>query len=229
MHPHADAIIHSVRLILESIPPSITVVAAAKTRTTAEVEAAIQAGITHVGHNYVQECQKMSAEISPALRAATTWHLIGHLQRNKAQPAVRLFDVIETVASFALAQEMDRRSAALGKTTPILIEVNSAREENKSGVFPEAVPELFTSLASLEHVQVQGLMTMGPLCENPQDLRPYFRQTRLLFEQLNAIPNVPQKLRFLSMGMSDSYLIAIEEGANIVRIGTRIFGERPAR
>jgi hypothetical protein len=217
---HADKITQSVQCILAALPAHVTLVAAAKGRTPEEVQVAIQAGITHIGHNYVQEAEAMI----PALRAQAAWHFIGHLQRNKAGKAIELFDIIETIDSLKLAQAIDQRCAVTGKLMPVLIEVNSGREPNKSGVLPEQVDELAQQLSQLAHIQVQGLMTMGPLFDNPEDIRPYFRETRVAFERLTSLPGVT--LRYLSMGMSDSYQQAIAEGANMVRIGTRIFGPR---
>jgi pyridoxal phosphate enzyme (YggS family) len=186
------------------------VVAAAKGRTLAEVEAVITAGITHIGHNYVQEAQLML----PALKEKVIWHMIGHLQRNKVKKAVQLFDVLETVDSLHLAQTIDRRCAAIGKVIPILIEINSGKEPSKTGI------------SDLKHISIQGLMTMGPRFGDPENARPFFQETRQAFEHLSKsnIPNM--EMRYLSMGMSNSYLVAIEEGANVVRIGTKIFASR---
>jgi pyridoxal phosphate enzyme (YggS family) len=200
----------------------VIVVAATKGRTLAEVEAVITAGITHIGHNYVQDAQLMI----PALKEKVTWHMIGHLQRNKVKKAVQLFDVLETVDSLHLAQTVDRRCAAIGKVIPILIEINSGEETSKSGVLPKDVDELVATISDLKHISIQGLMTMGPRFGDPEDARPFFQATRQAFERLSKsnIPNV--EMRYLSMGMSNSYLVAIEEGANVVRIGTKIFGSR---
>jgi pyridoxal phosphate enzyme (YggS family) len=152
------------------------------------------------------------------------WHMIGHLQRNKAQKAVQLFDMIETVDSWRLALKIDRYCAAVGKVMPVLVEINSGREARKTGVLPEEVDDLVRRLSDLPSIQVQGLMTMGPRFGNPEDARPYFHATRTAFERLATLnlPNV--SMRTLSMGMSNSYLVAIEEGANMVRIGSEIFG-----
>ncbi len=207
--------------ILNTLPSNILLVAAAKTRTQAEIEAAIDAGVEILGYNYVQEAEQMFALLGR--RAA--WHLIGHLQRNKVKKAIDLFDMVETIDSLPLAELVNKECAKLGRVMPILIEVNSGRESRKNGVWPEHVEPLARQLSPLPHLQVQGLMTIGPAVE---DLRPYFRVTKALFDQLRQakIPNID--MRYLSMGMSDSYLIAIEEGANIVRIGTKLFGARPS-
>jgi pyridoxal phosphate enzyme (YggS family) len=222
MDQQAVEIAASVKRILETVPPDVIVVAAAKGRTLAEVEAAIQADITHVGHNYVQEAQAMI----PALGDNVTWHMIGHLQRNKVKKAMQLFELIETVDSWRLAEALDRRCAVIGKVLPVLVEINSGREISKTGVLPEDVDDLVQRLSELRHIRVQGLMTMGSRFGDPEQARPYFRATRAAFERLSAwnMPNVT--MRYLSMGMSNRYLVAIEEGANVVRIGTKIFGRR---
>ncbi|MBE9474441.1 MAG: YggS family pyridoxal phosphate-dependent enzyme [Chloroflexi bacterium] len=212
----------SVRHILDNVPTDVIVVAAAKGRTLTEVEAVIEAGITHIGHNYIQEAQLMV----PALAGKATWHMIGHLQRNKAKKAVHLFDMLETVDSLHLAQTIDRRCAAIGKVIPILIEINSGEEPSKTGVLPKDVDELVATISDLKHISIQGLMTMGPRFGDPENARSFFQETKRAFERLSKsnIPNI--EMRYLSMGMSNSYLVAIEEGANIVRIGTKIFGSR---
>ena len=217
-----ESVRQSVRYILDNIPSDVFVVAAAKGRTLKEVEAVIEAGITHIGHNYVQDAQLMI----PALKDKATWHMIGHLQRNKAKKAVELFDMLETVDSLHLAQTIDRRCAAIGKVIPILIEINSGEEPSKSGVLPKDVDELVATISDLKHISIQGLMTMGPRFGDPENARPFFQETKQAFERLSKsnIPNI--EMRYLSMGMSNSYLVAIEEGANIVRVGTKIFGGR---
>ena len=222
MKKSAKVEIESVRHILDNVPSDVIVVAAAKGRTLTEVEAVIEAGITHIGHNYIQEAQLMV----PALAGKATWHMIGHLQRNKAKKAVQLFDVLETVDSLHLAQTIDRRCAAIGKVIPILIEINSGEEPSKTGVLPKDVDELVATISDLKHISIQGLMTMGPRFGDPENARSFFQETKRAFERLSKsnIPNI--EMRYLSMGMSNSYLVAIEEGANIVRIGTKIFGSR---
>ena len=213
------------RHIRQTIPDHVTLVAAGKTRTAAEITEAIEAGITVIGHNYVQEAEAVIAELGDRAR----WHLIGHLQKNKARKAVPVFDMIETVDSWELAEVIERRCALLEKTMPVLIEVNSGREPNKTGVFPEEVDELVKRVASLEHLRIEGLMTMGPRFGDPEDARPYFRETKAAFDRLAkaGIPGAPgAEMRILSMGMSNSFEVAIEEGSTMVRIGTKLFGER---
>jgi pyridoxal phosphate enzyme (YggS family) len=222
MNGQFEHIYISVNRILEMIPSNVTLQAAAKERSLEEVEAVIQAGVTQIGYNYIQE----AIPIIQAIGNRVTWHMIGHLQRNKAELAVQHFDMIETIDSWRLAKAVNRRCANAEKTIPVLIEINSGREANKTGVMPEAVDELVERIKALEHIRVEGLMTMGPRFGNPEDSRPYFRATREAYERLanKNLPNVT--MRYLSMGMSNSYQIAIEEGANIIRIGTILFGER---
>jgi pyridoxal phosphate enzyme (YggS family) len=217
------AISEQARRVLAEIPAGIGVVAAAKTRTPEEIRAVLSAGITVIGENYVQEAAAAQAAVG---RAAAQWHLIGHLQRNKAKDAVRLFDLIQTVDSERLGAALDAASRAAGRVTPILVEVNSARELQKSGALPEDVPDLIRVLDRLSSLRVVGLMTMGPLVADAEALRPSFRMTRRLFDELRQIPFERAAMEILSMGMSDSYRVAIEEGATMVRIGTDVFGPR---
>ena len=212
----------NVKRLLAELPKEVVLEAAAKTRTTEETLAAIEAGITIVGENYIQEAERAFMVIGRVVK----WHFIGHLQRNKVKKAVELFDIIETIDSFSIAEEINRVSSKIGKIMPILIEANSGREPQKFGVFPEDVEELVVKISALASVKIVGLMTMGPYEEDIGKLRPYFRATKEIFMKIkkSGIPSVD--LRYLSMGMSDSYNVAIEEGANIVRVGTGIFGPR---
>ena len=207
---------------MSELPAGGQLVAAAKTRPPAEILAAIEAGVKIVGENYIQEAERAYEVIGNKAK----WHFIGHLQRNKVKKAVKLFDMIETVDSVAIAREIDKRCAQIGKIMPVLIEVNSGREKQKSGVFPEGVEPLVREMATLPNLRVAGLMTMGPDFGNPEDLRPYFVATRKTLEKIQKLnlPNI--EMRYLSMGMTDSYKIAVEEGANIVRLGSKLFGER---
>lgn len=213
----------NVQKLLAELPPGVLLVAAGKGRTPQEILEAIEAGVQIIGENYVQEAEKAFSVIGQRAQ----WHMIGHLQRNKAKKAIEIFDMIETLDSVKLAQELEKHCARLGKTMPVLIEINSGREPQKSGVFPEDAEALIREVAQFPHLKVLGLMTMGPRFGNPEDARPYFQETKKLFEGIKAlnIPNV--KMHYLSMGMSNTYKIALEEGANIVRLGTKIFGERP--
>jgi len=208
--------------LLKEIPQNVILVAAAKTRTPEEISEAIDAGIKVVGENYVQEAEKAFTSVGKRAK----WHFIGHLQKNKIKKAVRIFDLIETVDSFELTNQIDKRCSEVNKIMSVLCEINIAKEKTKSGVYPEEVEKLLKSVSSLKYVKVKGLMTMGPRFGNPEKARPYFKKTKEIFEKIKKmdIPNV--EMEYLSMGMSNTYLIAIEEGANIIRVGTKIFGER---
>jgi len=208
--------------IRKGVPDYVTLVAAAKTRTVEEIRGAIDAGIEIIGENYVQEADG----VINALGGRAKWHMLGYLQRNKVKKAVQLFDMIETVDSWRLAELIDRRCAAIGKRMPVLVEINSGRESSKTGVLPEELDDLIQRLVSLSHIHVQGLMTMGPRFGDPEDARPFFRETKKAFERIAAagVPNI--EMRYLSMGMSNSYEVAIEEGSNMIRIGSKLFGSR---
>ena len=211
-----------VQAILKDLPPGVELVAAAKSRTPQEVLEAVEAGVRIVGENYLQEAESVFNHIGPKV----SWHFIGHLQKNKVKKAVALFDMIETVDSLEIAAEINKRAESTGKIMPVLIEINSGREPQKFGVVPEEVARIVTEISSLPNVKSTGLMTMGPACNNPEDLRPYFQETKRLFERIKAMGISAVDMKHLSMGMSDSYLVAIEEGANLIRLGTRIFGPR---
>jgi pyridoxal phosphate enzyme (YggS family) len=215
-------IAQNITRLIQELPPGVRLLAAAKTRTPAEVREAVAAGIGIIGENYVQETEPARHAVETAIE----WHFIGHLQKNKVKKAVELFDMIETVDSMTLAREIDKRCSQIGKIMPVLIEVNSGREPQKSGVFPEDAEALIREMASLTNIRVMGLMTMGPLTESPEDLRHCFADTRRLFEGLKALEIPGVTMEYLSMGMTDSYQVAVEEGANLVRIGSKIFGER---
>ena len=212
----------NVRQILNELPAGVQLVAAAKTRQPQEILEAVAAGITAVGENYVQEAERAYTVVGSRVK----WHFIGHLQKNKVKKAVRLFDMIETVDSVEIAREIDGRCAQIGKVMPLLIEVNSGREEQKSGLLPEMVQQVVGEISALSNIRVVGLMTVEPLVANPEDSRPYFVEMRKRFEEIKQL-NLPDvEMKYLSMGMTNSYRVAVEEGANIVRLGSKIFGER---
>jgi pyridoxal phosphate enzyme (YggS family) len=212
----------NVKRILAELPQGVELVAAAKTRTAPEVLEAIGAGVRIVGENYVQEALTVYEVIGKKAR----WHFIGHLQKNKVKRAVEVFDLIETVDSYEIAQEIDRRCGQIGKIMPVLIEINSGREKQKFGVQPENAQTLIEQISKLGNLRVIGLMTMGPRFGNPEDSRPYFIETKKIFDKIKDLNLPGVEMKYLSMGMTNSYRIAIEEGANLVRIGTKIFGER---
>ena len=208
--------------IKKEIPKEVELVAAAKTRSVDDIKQAIESGIKIIGENYVQEAEKKLQ----ALKGAVKFHCIGHLQTNKVKEAVEIFDMIQTVDSVKIAKEINKRCGKLKKTMPILIEVNSGKEPNKDGVMPEDIIPLIKEISQLKNIKIKGLMTMAPYFENPEKDRPYFRLTKGLFDKIKTlnIPNI--NMEILSMGMTHSYKVAIEEGANMIRIGTKLFGER---
>ncbi len=216
------SITENVKKILAELPSGVTLVAAAKTRTAAEVREAFEAGVAVMGENYLQDARAVMPEVSDKI----VWHFIGHVQKNKVKHVVKLFDMIETVDSLDLAEIIDSQARKLDKVMPVLVEVNSGRETQKNGVMPEDVEALIRRLAAFANIRVCGLMTMGPWVDDPEELRPCFRETRELFDRIAdlALPGV--EMRQLSMGMSESFRVAVEEGATLVRIGTAIFGPR---
>ncbi len=201
-------------------PLSISIVAVSKLHPSDAVNEAARLGIKNFGENKVQEAK---AKI-PMCISGITWHLIGHLQTNKARDAVELFDMIHSVDSLKLAEELNKRAEKIEKKIPILIEVNVSGEISKFGYVPELLIGEIGKIASMPNLKLQGLMTIAPFTENPEAIRPVFRQLRELKERCEQLLNQP--LPHLSMGMSNDYEIAIEEGATLVRIGTAIFGER---
>jgi PLP dependent protein len=220
-----STITENVKKLLAEIPAGVLVVAAAKTRSPQEIQEALGAGITTIGENYVQEAEAAYATLGPKVQ----WHFIGHLQKNKVKKAVAVCDMIETVDSLDIAAEIDKRCAQINKIMPVLIEVNSGREPQKAGVYPEDARKLIEQITALPRLRVMGLMTMGPVTGAPEDYRPYFMETRKLFDELKNARIPVAETKYLSMGMTDSYKVALQEGANIIRIGSLIFGERTAK
>jgi PLP dependent protein len=188
----------------------VRLVAVSKTFPASDVEHAIAAGMTDIGENKVQEAR----DKKPAVASGARWHLIGHLQSNKAKDAVRLFDVIQTVDSYELAEKLGRAAETAGKRQDVLLQVNVGRELQKSGAAPEETAALVKRIGGITALQVTGLMTIPPV----GDARPYFRELRAMRDDLG--------LTELSMGMTDDFEIAIEEGATIIRVGRAIFGSR---
>ncbi len=212
----------NVERLLVEIPEGVKLLAAVKTRSPEEVEAAYEAGIRYFGHNYVQEAQAML----PELDLDAEWHMIGHLQRNKAKEAVEMFDMIQSLDSIRLAHELEKRCATAGKKLEVLIEINSGAEDEKTGILSQEAVDLAEEIASLPHLHLSGLMTMGPMEGAAELSRPFFAKTRRIFEDIAQLdlPNVEMKI--LSMGMSGSFRVAIKEGATMVRLGTALFGPR---
>ncbi len=219
----ADSIRRNVARLLSELPAGVKVVAAAKARTPEEVLAAVRAGIEIIGENYVREAK----EAYELVGRKAKWHFIGTLQKhNVRKTMLEIFDMIESIDSPEIAAEINTKCGQLSRIMPILIEVNSGREPQKPGVLPEDVERLVRELSGLRNIKVMGLMTMGRQSGNPEDFRRYFAETRRIFERIKGLKLPDVEMEYLSMGMSDSYKVALEEGANIIRIGTRIFGAR---
>ena len=217
----------------QEIPEDVTIVLSCKTKTAEQIEEALDAGATDIGENYVQEAGGLYSSLRKKAKEVR-WHMIGHLQTNKINKALRIFDVIQTVDSLQKATAIDKRvEKATKKIVPVCIEINIGNEDSKTGIrpqehepFEEYIEKLVRDMSALSYLRVEGLMTMGPRFGNLEGVRPYFRRARKVFERIRSLnlPNVDMK--YLSMGMTNSYRVAIEEGSNMVRIGTAVFGKR---
>jgi pyridoxal phosphate enzyme (YggS family) len=223
-----DRIEHNLRVVLDRVAAAcrragretaeVLLVAVTKTFPAATVTRAVELGIQHIGENRVQELREKAEQVGVPVR----WHLIGHLQSNKAGIAARICEVVQTVDSVSLAQKLSREAKTVEKTLEVFIQVNIGGETQKSGVDPSETAALARSIAGLPHLRLRGLMTMPPLAD-AAETRRYFRRTRELRDSLRA--EFP-RLTELSMGMSDDYQIAIEEGSTLIRLGRALFGER---
>ncbi|MFW5915772.1 MAG: YggS family pyridoxal phosphate-dependent enzyme [Planctomycetota bacterium] len=219
---NAGTIEQNLQSIRREIPEDVTVVAAGKTRDADDLSRAIDAGVSIVGENYVQEARRVQRNLGDRAKDVS-WHMIGHLQTNKINKALRLFDLIQTVDSLKVARGISKR---VEETYPVYVQVNIGEEESKYGVMPDDAVEVIEQVGGMENLLVEGLMTMEPYFEDPEKARPYFRRMRELYDRLQDDPPPGVELKVLSMGMTNSYRVAVEEGANMVRIGTAIFGPR---
>ncbi len=203
-------------------PDEVTIIAVSKTRTVEEIRRVLEAGLTHMGENRVQELK----EKYPHIGGSATWHLIGTLQTNKVKPALEMASLIHSLDRDSLLMELTKQAERRGAPCDVLVQVNVAGEESKHGIAPGDLEPFLRRVSQSGYVRVQGLMTMAPLVEDPELTRPVFRRLRELAEQVRqlGLPNVD--MRHLSMGMSNDFEVAVEEGATMVRIGTAIFGAR---
>jgi len=204
-------------------PEAIRWIAVSKTVPTDRIQEAVEAGVTRLGENYIQEAKK---KIEVLQNASLSWHFIGHLQSNKAREAVRLFDMIHTVDRLKLALELNRHAGSLGVVRAVLIQVNLSMEPTKSGIPRHETPALARAILDMEHLRLRGLMTLPPFFDAPERVRPYFAALRQLRDRLKETVSC-EALNELSMGMTGDFETAVEEGATLVRIGTACFGERP--
>ena len=204
-------------------PEEVRLVGVTKHVSPGRIQEAVDAGLKTLGENRIQEAREKVA----AITGDVSWHMIGHLQRNKVKPAVELFDVIQSVDSAELAAEIDRRSAQAGHNLDVLIEVKTAREETKFGVGACEAIDLIVKISELSSIGVKGLMTIGTFTDDEREVRRCFRELRELGEKAARLGLAGVEMAYLSMGMSSDFRVAIEEGSNMVRIGTAIFGVRP--
>ena len=206
-------------------PDEITLVAVSKTKPVELIKLAYELGLHDFGENRVQDALPKIAEFRQMGLQPVTWHMIGHLQRNKVTKVVGSFDSVQSVDSLQLAQALNAHANELEVRLAVLLEVNVSGEESKEGMTPEETSKLAQQIVALPHLDVQGLMTIAPQVQDPEEVRPVFRALRMLRDDLRK--QVPQSAwQHLSMGMTDDYCVAIEEGATIVRVGRAIFGER---
>lgn len=204
------------------LPDEVALMLATKERSPEEVAEVIEAGADLIGENYVQEAEA-KRQLVGALAERAQWHMIGHLQRNKVNDALDVFDCIQSLDSMRLARAINRRAA---RPVRMLVEVNIAQEKTKFGITPDGVVDFVGQVAQMENLRVEGLMTIEPLFDDPADARLYLARMRELFDALRAqdLPGV--QMRTLSMGMSGSWQVAVEEGSTMVRLGTAVFGPR---
>ncbi len=209
----------------ERIADSITIVAVSKGRTLEQIKEAVEAGITDIGENKVQEAlEKYNAIRTTPYAQRIKWHMVGHLQTNKVKEAVNIFNLIQSADSLHLAQEIDKWAARINKIQNILVEVNVCGESSKFGLKPDAAIGVIEEIARLKNININGLMTIAPVVDNPEKTRPYFRLLRELRDKINSLLSTGHQLSTLSMGMTDDFEAAIEEGATMVRLGRAIFG-----
>lgn len=203
-------------------PEEVQLIAVTKTVDIDVIKRAIEYGIVHVGENKVQELTRKYEAIGPVVK----WHLIGHLQRNKVKYIIDKVDLIHSLDSYRLAEEIDKRAKEINRVVECLLQVNVSGEESKYGVSVKGAKELLNEIVNLNNIKIVGLMTMAPHVENQEETRQYFRALKNLSEEISGIGLENVEMKYLSMGMSNDFEIAIEEGASLIRVGSSIFGER---
>ncbi|WP_196600217.1 YggS family pyridoxal phosphate-dependent enzyme [Pectinatus frisingensis] len=217
-----QCIIEAAKKRQATMSKKIKLIAVTKNHTVAEMREAIDAGADTIGENHVQEAWEKYGQLDRQV----AWHLIGHLQTNKVKHAVKMFDFIESVDSIKLAETIDKEAAKLNKIQNILIQVNLVKELSKTGIYIEDLNALLQDVDNLSSLKLQGLMFIAPNLDNLEQVRPMFKKMYTLFEKVKHLHFHNADIRYLSMGMTHDYKIAVEEGANIVRVGTAIFGPR---
>ncbi len=206
-------------------PHKITIIAVSKGRTVRQIKEAADAGITDIGENRVQEAILKYNNLIPNTQNLTPikWHMVGHLQTNKAKDAVKIFDLIQSVDSVRLVEEIDKQAHKINKIQDILIEIKTSPEESKFGLKADEAVGVIKELTKLKNIKIKGLMTIAPIVDDPEKSRPYFKLLRELRDRINELRVTSYELLVLSMGMTDDFEVAIEEGSNMVRLGRAIF------
>ena len=207
---------------VKSINPDAKICVVTKTQSVEKILEAIEAGAKIIGENRIQEAEAKF----PSIPSSVKKHLIGHLQRNKAKKAVELFDVIESVDSLRLAKKINEECEKIGKIMQIMLEVNTSGEEQKYGFLPEEVLEKMKEISQLKNLRIIGLMTVAKYEENSENCRGSFRKLKELFDEIKVLNLKNVEMKYLSMGMTNDYKIALEEGSNLIRVGTGVFGKR---
>ena len=218
-----DSLKEEIKTLEKKYGREVTLVAVTKSGSDEELIALAECGMTDMGENRPQELRRR-ADLLKDKGLAPRLHEIGNLQRNKVKTIIEDVSLIHSVDNLPLAAEIDKQARKVGRRVDVLVEINSAREEQKGGILPECAEEFILSLRELENIRVCGLMTMGPVVDDPEELRPYFKATKELYDVLNRRSLFVGGI--LSMGMSDSYSVAIEEGATLVRVGRKLFNRK---
>ena len=206
----------------KAIADDVLLVAVTKNHDIYAMREAIDAGVTDIGENRIQEAK----EKFETLDRQVTWHLIGHLQTNKAKQAVKMFDLIHSIDTLHLAEAVDKAAASIGKVQKVLVQVNLAQEDSKSGIYEDEMMELLHKVDEMKNLQLMGLMCIAPNYDDVEECRPLFAKMKKIFDRVKEISWQTANIKYLSMGMTHDYVIAVEEGANVVRVGTGIFGPR---
>ena len=206
-------------------PEDITIVAISKGRPVEAVKEAVEAGICDIGENRVQEALLKYYSVKEMNIGPVRWHMVGHLQTNKVKDAVNIFDLIHSVDSLHLAQEIDKQAGKINKVQELLVEIKTSPEESKSGMTARAAVTVINEIVKLKNIKIKGLMTVAPIVDDAQQARIYFKELREFRDKINSFHLESCDMRFLSMGMTDDYEAAIEEGSNMLRLGRAIFNE----
>lgn len=209
-------------------PDSITIIAVSKGRSVEEIRQAVEAGVTHIGENRIQEAILKFNNLKPNTHNLTPnkWHMVGHLQTNKCKEAVKIFDLIHSVDSLHLAVEIDKQAARINKIQDVLLEIKTSPEAAKFGIKPEDAIEVTKRTTELKNINIKGLMTIAPMFNDPEKTRPIFRMLRQLRDEINSLHVTRYALQVLSMGMTDDFEVAIEEGSTMIRLGRAIFSRQ---